>query len=152
MRVETLRPSLSQSLKGVGSKHGLTSCGFQSGLTSRHTCDSCLCPSNYSLSRAWSTQQRDKEKRGHLDTSLAGQRSDSYAEPHCGLWWKCKMSVIWVKVEDEELHPRSQSFCIHSSSIQLTAGIAASFCTPSSRVWISGGLMAISLNFQTDRD
>lgn len=57
------------------------------------------------------------------------------------------MSVIWVKVEDEELHPRSQSFCIHSSSVQLTVGIAASFCTPPSRVWTSGGLMAISLNF-----
>lgn len=54
------------------------------------------------------------------------------------------MSVIWVRVEDEELYLRSQSFYIHSSSAQLTAGIAASFCTPPSRVWTSGGLMELS--------
>lgn len=54
------------------------------------------------------------------------------------------MSVIWMRIEDEELYLRSQSFCIHSSSVQLTAGIAASFWTPPSRVWTSGGLMELS--------
>lgn len=62
------------------------------------------------------------------------------------------MPVIWVTVVDKELYPRSQPLCAQSSHIQLTASIGSSSSSPSSRVWGSGGLVATSLNFQSDRD
>lgn len=64
------------------------------------------------------------------------------------------LHTLWAVEEDQdasdlgesggqELYSKSQSFWIHFSYIQLTASLTRSSSNPPSRVWTTGGLMAI---------